>query len=291
MDQLIRAITPNKRVRAFFASTTDLVNEFRRIHESSATATAAMGRMLTASAILGAQMKNETDLTTVIIDGGGAIGRMVTVADAKGHVKGYCVNPRADLPDIDGHLDVGGIVGTDGYLQVIQDLGLKEPYSGHTPLVNGEIGMDFAQYYYTSEQVESVVNLGVLVNTDLTVAGAGGYVIQLMPDAEEEDIVAVEQLVYNMQSVSSMMAQGVTAREMATIMFAPLELEILSEIPLAYACDCSREKMERALISLGQAELTNILEEDGQAELVCHFCRTRHIFTKEDLEHMIREQG
>ncbi|NLY09797.1 MAG: Hsp33 family molecular chaperone HslO [Tissierellia bacterium] len=286
-DYLIRAINPNNRVRVMVARTTATVEEFRNTHGASATSTAAMGRLLTASAMIAAPMKNESDIATFIINGGGPIGRMVTVADSKGNVKGYCENPEADLPDRDGHLDVGGIVGTNGYLQVIQDLGLKEPYSGQVELVNGEIGMDFAQYFYTSEQIESVVSLGVLVDTDLTVKGSGGFIIQLMPDATEEDIVAVEKAVHKLEPVSSMISRGVTPEEIAEIMLAPLELTVLETTDIAYHCDCSLEKMERALISLGKRDLEEIIKEDGKAELVCQFCNSKHMFDEDKLRELM----
>ncbi len=288
-NKLIKCINPNRKVRVIVASTTDLVEKARNIHETSATATAALGRLLTISTMIGSTMKNREDISTFIIDGGGPIGKMVTVANSHGEVKGYVTNPQADVPSKNGKLDVGRVVGDKGSLQVIQDLGLKEPYSGQVPLVNGEIGMDFAQYFYTSEQVESVVSLGVLVDKDLSVMGAGGFLIQLMPDASEEDIVTVEKAIDKLEPVSSMISRGVTVEEIAEIMLAPLELKILEEMELGYVCNCSREKMERALVSLGKADLLEIIEEDGQAELSCHFCNETQLFTKEELEELLEK--
>lgn len=283
-DKLITCINPNKKVRVHVARTTELVEEARKIHGLSATASAALGRTLTASVIIGSMMKNDNDSSTITVKGDGPLGRMVTVADSKGHVKGYVENPQVDVPSKDGHLDVGTAVGPNGYLQVVQDLGLKEPYMGQVPLVDGEIGSDFAQYFYSSEQVESVVALGVLVDVDLSIKGAGGFTIQLMPGAEEEDIVSVEKAIDKLEPMSSMMARGLSVEDVALIMLAPLQLTILDEKDINYECDCSKERMERALYSLGKSDLEEMIEEDGKAEVNCHFCNTSHVFSKEELQ-------
>ncbi len=288
MDSLIRGNSTDGAIRVFSAITTDLVNEAHRIHDTSATASAALGRLLTAAAILGAQLKGEEDSTTLQINGDGTLGMLVAVSDSQSRVRGYVENPHGDLPPKSkGKLDVGGAIGA-GYLSIIRDLNMKEPYIGRTPLVSGEIAEDLTYYFAKSEQVPTAIALGVLVDTDLSIKAAGGYMLQLMPEATDEDADRLTQIIENLPPVTDMIANGMNAEDIA---FAVTEgfdmlLDLTSPTPL-YQCKCSRDKMERALISLGKQELNDLIEEQNEAEMTCHFCDNVYKFTKDELTELM----
>ncbi len=282
-DYLVRALAADGQVRAFAAATTELVEEARRRHNTFPTATAALGRTLTASAMMGMMLKNDDQLTVQIM-GGGPIGQVVTTADAKGSVRGYVTNPRAHFPPTPrGKLDVGGVVGRHGNLYVIKDLGLKEPYSGSVPLVSGEIGEDFAYYFARSEQTPSVVSLGVLVEKDATVRAAGGYIIQLMPGAEKEIIGPLEAAARKIPPVSSLVDAGKAPEEILEMVLSGLGMKVIDQSGLRFRCSCSKERLEQVLLSLGKDELRDMLATQGGAELVCHFCREKYYFSGEEL--------
>ena len=284
MDYVARAITMDGFVRIYAANTTDLVNEAAKIHGCSATAAAALGRTLTATAMIGAMIKDEDTSVTVQIDGGGAIGKICAVTDGSAYVRGYCTNPMADLPTkANGHLDVGGIVGTDGHIGIIKDYGMKEPYMGHVNLVSGEIAEDFTKYFAESEQTPSAVGLGVLVDKDLSVKSAGGYIIQLLPGATEEHIEDIEKSLAAFGSVTEAIERGMTPEQIAESLMSDHSMFFYDNVDTGYFCPCSEERMERALIAIGKKDLQEIIETDGHAELKCHFCRRSFDFDKEKL--------
>lgn len=288
-DYLIRGIDDRGTIRFFVATTTDLVEKARQIHSTSPTATAALGRALTAAAILGVTLKNENDVLTFKVKGDGPIGNIVTVANNRGEVKGYVDNPYADLPvRSDGKLDVGGLVGRNGKLAIIKDLGLREPYIGYTDLVSGEIAEDLANYFYASEQQPTAISLGVLVDTDISARAAGGYMIQLLPGVQDEDIDRIEDIIKNAKPISALVDEGLSAEDILKELFGEFEVDILDRIPLKFNCDCSREKVQKVLISLGNEEINNMIEEDGKAEVVCHFCNSKYNFTKEELMELLK---
>lgn len=283
-DYLVRGIDRKKSFRVFVASTTNLAEKSRRIHNTSPTASAALGRVLTAAAIMGVTMKGDRDSLTFKIKGDGPIGNIVTVANSNGEVKGYVDNPQADLPSrVDGKLDVGGIVGKNGQLTIIRDLGLKEPYIGYSNLVSGEIAEDLVHYYYLSEQQPSAINLGVLVDKDISIKAAGGYMVQILPNVEEKDIDKIEEILKNAEPISTLIDKGLTPEEILENLFGEFQIEVLEKKNIKFKCNCNRDKIEGVLLSLGKEELTDIIEEDGKAEIVCHFCNTKYNFSKEDL--------
>ncbi|MBQ3427562.1 MAG: Hsp33 family molecular chaperone HslO [Clostridia bacterium] len=284
MDTLIRGNSTDGAIRVFSAITTDTVNEARRIHNTSATASAALGRLLTAAAIMGVQLKGDDDSVTLQINGDGAIGMMVAVTDSRAHVRGYVENPYADLPvNPKGKLDVGGVVGK-GFLSVIRDLNMKEPYIGRTPLISGEIAEDITYYYAKSEQVPTALALGVLVDTDLSIKAAGGYMIQLMPEADDQTAERLTEQIGVLPSVTDMINDGMSAEDIAFAVTSGFDmlLENNAAHP-TYECKCSRERMERALISIGRDEIKSIIDEQGEAEMGCRFCDKKYIFNKEEL--------
>ena len=283
-DYLIRGMDKSGRLRVFAASTTHLVEHARSIHNTSPTATAALGRSLTAGAIMGSMMKNDSDILTLKISGGGPIGNIIIVADNKGNVKGLADNPFADVPSrSDGKLDVGRLVGKNGVVTTIMDLGLKDPYVGQSNLVSGEIGEDIANLYLVSEQQPSAVALGVLVDKDISCRAAGGYFIQLLPGIDDEDIDRIEERIKVSPSVSAMIDKGLTPEDIVKELLGDFDIDILSTMGLNYKCNCSRDKIRKVLISLGKKEVEDMLKEDGKADVVCHFCNTKYQFNKEDL--------
>ncbi|WFA09891.1 Hsp33 family molecular chaperone HslO [Tissierella sp. Yu-01] len=287
-DYMVRGIDKLGKIRVFVARTTNLVEEARRIHNTSPTATAALGRTLTVAAIMGSMMKNEKDLLTLKISGDGPLGKIFVVANNRGHVKGEVDHPMADVPSrSDGKLDVGTLVGRNGSITTIMDLGLKDPYIGQSSIVSGEIAEDIANYYVVSEQVPSAVSLGVLVNKDITCKAAGGYIIQLMPGVTDEEISIIEDTLSKIDSMSTMIDKGLTPEEIVEKLLGSFEMEILDRLDLEYHCDCSREKIEKVIISLGKKEIQDIIEEDGQAEVVCHFCNTKYQFNKDELTKLL----
>lgn len=288
MDSLIRGNSMDGTIRVFAAITTDLVNEAHLIHNTSATASAALGRLLTGAAIMGAQLKSEDDSLTLQINGNGSLGTLIAVTDSESKVRGYVTNPYADLPpNAKGKLDVGGAVG-GGYLSVIRDLGLKEPYIGRIPLVTGEIAEDLTYYFAKSEQIPTAVALGVLVDTDLSIKAAGGYMIQLMPDATEETAEKLTQIIETLPSVTDMIVNGMTSEDIAFAVTNGFDMLLDNNtVTPKYECKCSREKMERALISLGKKELRDIIDEQGEAEMCCQFCDVKYHFDKNRLEEIL----
>ncbi|MCH5212741.1 MAG: Hsp33 family molecular chaperone HslO [Oscillospiraceae bacterium] len=285
MDILVRGNSVDGTIRVFAAVTTELVNEMRRIHDTSATASAALGRLLTGAAIMGAQLKGEDDAITLQINGDGPLGTMIAVTDSNAHVRGYVANPHADLmPNSKGKLDVGGAVGS-GFLSVIRDLGLKEPYIGRIPLTTGEIAEDLTYYYAKSEQIPTAIALGVLVDTDLSIKAAGGYMIQLMPEATDETADKLTELIQNLPPITDMVANGMTAQEIAFAVTNGFDMVIENKsAEPAYECKCSRQRMERALISIGRKDIREIIDEQGEAEMCCQFCDKKYVFSKEQLE-------
>lgn len=288
MGKLIRAISGNGMAVCYALDSTDMVGELERIHRSSAVVTAATGRLLTAASIMGSMLKGEGHSITLGVSGGGPAGSVIAVADAAGNAKAYATNPVVEIPlNPRGKLDVSGAVGREGKLYVIRDQGRGEPYVGLVPLVSGEIAEDITSYFATSEQVPTVCALGVLVDTDLTVKAAGGYLLQLLPGAGEEEISQVEQNTLAMPPVTQLICDGLTPEELALRALAGMEPRVLDARTVEYRCDCTRQRMAAALASLGAGELRAMAEEDGQAELCCHFCRNRFTFPREELLEMV----
>lgn len=287
-DYLVRATAADGQVRAFAATTRNLVERARQIHETSPIATAALGRLLTGGAMMGSMMKGEKDLLTLQIRGDGPIGGIVVTADSSARVKGYVHQPLVMLPPSkEGKLDVGGAVG-HGTLQVIRDIGMKEPYVGQVDLVSGEIAEDLTCYFAISEQVPSSVALGVLMNKDNTVKQAGGFIIQLMPFAEESVIARLEQKLTEVTRVSSLLDEGMTPEEILQYVLADFEPKILDQMPTQYYCNCSKERVEKAVISIGKKDIQEMIEEGKPIEVNCHFCDKKYGFTVTDLQNMIR---
>lgn len=287
-DYLIRAMDKLGKIRVFIATSTGTAEEARKIHKTSPTATAALGRSLTASALMSSMMKNEEDTLTFKISGDGPAGNILVVAKNNGDVKGEIMHPAADLPSReDGKLDVGGLVGNNGTLTVIMDLGLKEPYVGMSKLVSGEIAEDLAYYYAYSEQIASVVSLGVLVDKDLSVRAAGGYIIQLLPGSTEEDIVRIEKALGDIKPVSNLIDEGLSPEDILKTLSKDFDMEILDKKELQYRCDCSKEKIKKVIKSLGKQEIEAMIEEDEGAEVVCHFCNTKYIFSEAELREIM----
>jgi molecular chaperone Hsp33 len=289
MDYMIRAMDKKKTFRLFMVRSTDTVEEARLNHNTTPTASAALGRTLTAGLMMGFMMKNEKDRLTININGGGPIGTIMVVSDNSGHVKGYVGNPNVDL-DLkeNGKLNVGGAVGTQGKLTVMMDIGLREPYVGSTDLATGEIGDDIALYYYLSEQQNTAVALGVLVDTDYSIKSAGGFIVQTLPFIEEEDLLKLEKALSNLKSVSEYFDNEKDVEEIAREIFSEFEIEVFDKIPVSFKCDCSEERMEEALISLGKEELKKIIEEDQKIETVCHFCSKKYLFEGDKLKNILK---
>ncbi len=287
-DEIIRIITQDGWVRASGITAKGMVSRAREIHDLSPTATAALGRALMAASMMGNQMKGEQDSLSLQFKGGGPLGAVCVVSDFQGNVRGYVGNPHVSNSYLrPGKLDVGAAVGKDGYLTVIRDLGLKEPYVGSVPLYSGEIAEDVTAYFAASEQIPTACALGVLVNQRGEVAQAGGYLIQLMPGAPEEVISAVEDGIRRIPSVTGALEDGLTAVDLLAQVLGPLGLEVLESQPVEYRCNCSRERVERALLSMGSAELRSLIEEQGQAELHCQFCDRVYHFSREELEGLL----
>lgn len=288
-DQIIKFLAHNQKISVICADTTNLVEKARKTHDLSPVATAAFGRMLTITAIMGAEMKNGKDKLTVQVKGNGPIEMMVATTNNFPMVKGYVANPQVDMPLNEfGKLDVSRAVGYEGYINVIKDIGLKDPYVGISPLTSGEIADDFANYFVNSEQRNSAVALGVLVDKN-GVKSAGGYLINPMPDATEEEISQIEQAIFKAGAMSKMLDNRLTLKEIAQKITGDKKVEIIEEnITPIYQCDCSKEHLADGLATIGKEELQNMIETDGQAELVCHFCNKKYQFSKQDLEEIIK---
>ena len=290
-DYIVRATAANAQIRAFAANTKGMVEEARRIHNTSPVVTAALGRLLTGGAMMGAMQKGEEDLLTLQVSGDGPLKGMTVTADARGNVKGYAIEPQVMLPPSKaGKLDVGGAVGK-GSLRVIKDMGLKEPYVGQTVLQTGEIAEDLTYYFATSEQVPSSVGLGVLMEKDNTVKQAGGFILQLMPFAEEEVIAKLEQNLSDFTSVTRVLDEGKTPEELLGLLLSGLDLEITDTRPAAFCCNCSRERVERAIISIGRKEIREMIEEQKPISVNCHFCNREYSFSPAQLKELLGRCG
>ena len=287
MDQIIRMIAKNAPIKASAISARDLVERARNIHTLLPVATAALGRTLMAASMMGDALKEEKGALTLQIKGGGPLGTVLAVSDSGGNVRGYVQNPHVELMEKEpGKLDVGAAVGVDGTLTVIKDIGLKEPYVGSIGLFSGEIADDIALYFVESEQIPTACALGVLVGVDQSVTSAGGYLIQLLPGADDSVIEKIEAGVRRVGSVSRALESGMDAESLLRAVLSDFDLEVLETHPVEYRCYCSRERVSRALISMGREELQNMIEEQGSAELTCQFCDAVYRFTKEDLEQL-----
>ena len=290
MDQLVRAMTKDGFVKAVAVTTRDLTERARTIHRTLPVATAALGRTLAAASMMGNALKAEGASLTLQIKGGGPLGTILAVSDTEGNVRGYVQNPQADLPlRPDGKLDVGAAVGADGALTVIKDLDMKEPYIGSVGLLSGEIAEDLAAYFVESEQIPTACALGVLVDRDQSVKAAGGYIIQLLPGAGEDVIAKVEGGVLAAGPVTALLERNSSPEALLRTVLSDFEVEILETAPIAYRCRCTRDRVERALISMGVEELENLLEEQGGCELTCQFCDRIYRFTRADLEALLTE--
>lgn len=290
MDHIIRMIARDAPIKAMAIQARDLVERARSIHKTLPVATAALGRTLMAASMIGQQLKEEDGSVTVRISGGGPLGNILAVSDSSGNVRGYVQNGQVELP-LKGpaKLDVGRAVGTEGSLTIIKDLCMKDPYVGTVPLVSGEIAEDITAYFAESEQIPTACALGVLVDTDLTVAAAGGYLIQLLPGADDAVIDQIEAGIQRMGTVTQHLSKGMSIEELLRQVLGAFDLEVLETVPVEYRCYCSRERMRNALRSLGKKELLELISEQGRAELTCQFCDAVHIFEREELEALAAE--
>lgn len=287
-DKIIRVLAKDAPVKASAITAKEMVERARQIHKTLPVATAALGRSLMAASMMGNQLKEKDGSVTLRIKGGGPLGGITVVSDSQGNARGYVVNPLVDLP-LKGpaKLDVGSAVGRDGSLTVIKDLCMKEPYVGTVPLVSGEIAEDITSYFAESEQIPTACALGVLVDVDQSVQCAGGYLIQLLPGADDAAISAIEQGIARVGPVTEALRGGLSARELVEQVLSEFQLEVLSEEPVEYRCYCSRERVSRALISMGREELESLIKEQGKAELTCQFCDKVYNFTGEELQGLL----
>ena len=286
-DYIVRATAANGQVRAFAAITRETVEEARQHHGTSPVATAALGRLLTAGTMMGSMMKNETDMLTLQVRGDGPIGGITVTADSKGDVKGYVENSDVMLPPKNGKLDVGGAVGI-GLLQVIKDMGLKEPYSGQTILVSSEIAEDLTYYFANSEQVPSSVGLGVLMEKDNTVKTAGGFIIQMMPFAEDATISQIEENLKHVTSVTELLDKGYTPEQLLEELLGNVGLEITDTMPTRFYCNCSKERVEQAVASVGKKDIQEMINDGKPIEVKCHFCNTAYHYSVEELKNILK---
>lgn len=288
-DVIIRATAADAQIRAFAASTRELVEFARGAHNTSPVVTAGLGRLLTAGAMMGSMLKGEKDVLTLQIRGDGPAKGLTVTADAKANVKGYALVPDVYLPaNSVGKLDVGGSLGK-GYLSVIKDMGLKEPYVGQTVLQTGEIGDDLTYYFATSEQIPSSVGLGVLMNKNNTVKCAGGFIVQLMPFASEEVIAKLEENLSKITSVTNILDAGNTPQQMLEMLLDGLDMRIVDEIPTSFVCNCDKKRIEKALISIGEKDLREMIADGEDIEVNCHFCNSKYTFTVEELKGLLRK--
>ena len=283
MAHFVRGISEDGCVFVMAADTTDICETSRQIHKTSKVCTAALGRALTGASFMGSVLKGNNSSVTLRFNGGGPAGSVIAVAEKGGDVRGYIMDPAVELPlNAKGKLDVGTAVGTNGFLTVIKDVGMKEPFVGQVPLVSGEIAEDITSYYAISEQIPSVCALGVLVNPDQTVAVAGGFLIQLLPTADDSIIEKVEKGLAGMPSVTSMLAEGLSPEDICKRVLPEFNVDVLDTFESEYKCNCSRERVEQALISVGKAELEDMIKDNG-TEVKCHFCPAVYNFTSEDI--------
>ena len=287
-DYIVRASAANAQIRAFAAVTTELTEEARKRHETSPVATAALGRLLTGGAMMGSMMKNDTDMLTIQIKCSGPIGGLTVTADSKGNVKGYVHEPNVILPPKNGKLDVGGALG-QGVMTVIKDMGLKEPYSGQTILQTGEIAEDLTYYFATSEQVPSSVGLGVLMEKDNTVRCAGGFIVQVMPFISDEVLDKLEENIKKISSVTSMLDNGHTPEQMLEQVLDGLNVEFTDTMDTQFKCNCSHERIEKAIISIGKKDIQEMIDDGKEVEVKCHFCNTAYTFSVEELKQILKQ--
>lgn len=284
MSIITRAITSDGSARIIFANTTDIVQKAMEIHSLSKTATAALGRALTAASLMGSLLKDKENSLTLQFKGDGPIGTVMCVSDYKGNVRGYVENPQAELaPNAKGKLDVGGAIGKNGTLYVIKDMGYKEPYIGMCPIVSGEVAEDVTEYFATSEQTPSVCSLGVRVSNEKYCKAAGGFLIQLMPMADDDTVLAIERNIALIDSVSAIIERGGKAEDVIATCFAGIEYEMFDEFDIGYVCNCSREKYEKALITLSADDFESLGDDKAPIEAVCRFCGEKYSFTFEEL--------
>lgn len=290
MDQLVRVIAKDAPIKAMAISGTSLVERARQIHDTWPVATAALGRLLMAASMMGNMLKEQDGSVTLRVKGDGPLGTVLAVSDSMGNVRGYVENPAVDVPrKSHAKLDVGSAVGPGGTLTVVKDLGLKEPYVGSIQLISGEIAEDIAAYFVESEQIPTACALGVLISPDQTVRAAGGYLIQLLPGADESVISAIERGVARVGAVSAQLDRGLGPVELLQDVLSDFQLEVLETSPVEYRCYCSRERVSRALISVGASELKSLIQEQGSTDLTCQFCDKVYHFTREDLESLLQE--
>ena len=287
-DYLVRATATGSQIRAFAVTSTEMVETARQHHNTSPVATAALGRLLTAGAMMGSMMKNDTDILTIQIKCDGPIQGLTVTADSKANVKGYVENPDVMLPPKNGKLDVGGALGL-GILNVIKDMGLKEPYVGQTILQTGEIGDDLTYYFANSEQVPSSVGLGVLMEKDNTVKCAGGFIVQVMPFVEEKVLEQLEENISNIHSVTALLEQGHTPESLLQEVLKGMDIEITDTLPTQFYCDCSKTKIEKAIISIGEKEIKEMIDEGKDIEVKCHFCNTAYSFSVDELSALLKQ--
>jgi molecular chaperone Hsp33 len=288
-DYLVKALAFNGQVRAYAVRTTEIVSEAQRRHDTWRTASAALGRAVTAGVMLGAMLKGE-DKLTIKIEGDGPLGNILVDSNAKGQVRGYVTNPHVDFEANEyGKLDVKRAVGTSGMLTVVKDLGLRDFFSGQVPLVSGELGEDFTYYLVSSEQIPSSVGVGVLVNPDDTILAAGGFIFQLMPGTQDETITKIEERLKTIAPISKLIQQGLSPEEILGELFGEDEIKVLEKMPVHFECTCSKERFGDAIISLGSAEIEDMIEQDGMAEAHCHFCNEKYHFSKAELEILKQE--
>ena len=287
-DSIIRATAAGAQIRAFAAVTTNLVEEARQRHNTSPVATAALGRLMTGAVMMGSMMKNPEDILTVQIKCSGPIGGLTVTADSQGGVKGYAYNPDVMLPPKNGKLDVGGALG-QGVLTVIRDMGMKEPYSGQTILQTGEIAEDLTYYFATSEQIPSSVGLGVLMEGDNTVRCAGGFIVQVMPFVEDKVLDKLEENIGKIRPVTAMLDNGHTPEEMLREVLEGLDVEITDTLPAGFTCNCSKQRIEKAIISIGKKEIQSLIDEGKDIEEKCHFCNTAYSYSVDELKELLKK--
>lgn len=291
MGRIVRALSEDGSVLCSAIDTTDIVKDIERLHQSSPVVTAALGRMCTAGAIMGALLKNEGDTLTLRMNGGGVCGTLTVVADYRGNVKCCAGNPQADVPlTAEGSLDVPGCIGKEGFLTVVKDMGLKEPYVGQIPIVSGNVAEDITAYYSISEQIPTVCALGIVFNEDATVKAAGGYMLQLVPPVLDSAVKVIEDNLGRLESITGLLEKGLKPDELALNALEGLGGEILDQWDAMYYCDCSRERTERILISLGKEELQKLADEGEATEVCCHFCNKKYEFSTAEIVKLLKEQ-
>ncbi|AZU59870.1 Hsp33 family molecular chaperone HslO [Neobacillus mesonae] len=288
-DYLVKALAYDGAIRAYAVRTTETVTEAQRRHHTWRTASAALGRAMTAGVMMGAMLKGDEKLT-IKIDGGGPLGPILVDSNANGEVRGYVSNPEVDFESNDfGKLDVCRAVGTDGMLAVVKDIGLRDFFSGQVPLVSGELGEDFTYYFATSEQTPSSVGVGVLVNPDDTILAAGGFILQIMPGAEDAVITKLEERLKTISPISTLIEQGLTPEEILYELLGEDHVKIIETMPIKFQCTCSKQRFADAIVGLGKTEIRSMIDEDGQAEAHCHFCNEKYQFSKDELEQLEQE--